>query len=119
MNVIKSENIIFCDVDDTLVQMLDYENLELDTGSISILDPYDSLYTSRMPMHKNIRILKTWHARGAYVVVWSAFGYQWAETVVKALCLQDHVHQIMSKPRAHIDDLPSTQWMGERIWFPD
>lgn len=114
---IESEQIIFVDCDDTLVLWSEYET----DDHLVISNPYDDTEAHTLGIHRgHIKILKDRHARGAFIVVWSAGGYRWAEAVVKALKLENHVDMIMSKPYAHIDDKPSTEWMGERIYLsPD
>lgn len=112
--VIANELNIFFDVDDTLVMwgeafsFVDY---------ISVQCPYDGEYISLRPHQPHIKLLKNYHERGAHVTVWSQGGYQWAEAVVKALGLGEFVDVIMTKPRAYVDDLPASEWMGERIYI--
>jgi hypothetical protein len=117
MQVINKENAIFFDVDDTLV-LWDAQYTEPDpTRLVEIVDPYDNKTVFLAPHHPHIKLLKNHHTRGTYIVVWSQGGFAWAEAVVKALGLEDHVDLIMSKPRAYVDDLPADAWMKERIYI--
>lgn len=120
--VIHSENILVCDVDKTLIlhrlELTEEEREALDI--VQFTDPYDGSIVTRFVHAAHRKLLVNHKARGALVIVWSQNGYQWAEAVVKALGLEAYVDFIMSKPRMHCDDLPSSEWMGERIYLkPD
>ncbi len=118
MLVIDKENTIFFDVDDTLV-LWDVVRADTDLDKlVQILDPYDGTMTFLRPHLPHITLLKNHFARGSHIVVWSQGGYQWVEAVVKALGLEQYVHQCMTKPRAYVDDLPADAWMKERIYIP-
>jgi hypothetical protein len=116
MQVIRSENVIYVDVDDTLVT---YPNGIgwVEEECITLVDPYDGNTTLRLPHLPNIKLVKNHKARGAHIIVWSQNGFQWAEAVVKALGLQPYIDLIQSKPRMYIDDLPCQEWMGERMYL--
>jgi FMN phosphatase YigB (HAD superfamily) len=119
MQVINKENVIFFDVDDTLV-LWDEKHRAQGTFLVRITDPYDNKTVWLTPHQPHIKLLKNHFARGTVIVVWSQGGFAWAEAVVKALGLEDYVHFVMSKPRAYVDDLPTTSWMTERIFIkPD
>lgn len=115
MMTTNSEQIIMIDVDDTLVMW----NWHTGSYDVEVKDPYfDNVY--KLKKHnKHIKILKDHYARGFYVVVWSAGGFAWAEAVVKALGLEKHVHQIMTKPCKFIDDLEADEILVNRIYFSD
>lgn len=117
MKVVRNESNVFFDVDDTLVM---WEPVG-EGPAITIPCPHSTdSYYMLSPHEAHIKLLKNHKARGSHITVWSQSGYAWAEAVVKALGLEDYVDQVMTKPRAHIDDLPCTEWMGERIYLsPD
>lgn len=114
MKTIRNERTIFCDIDGTLiVEPNDSMGVTL---IVDPLDPHNQIAVTRHePM---IRLLKEEHHRGAYVVVWSRGGYEWAETVVKALGLENYVHQIMSKPLVYFDDVEIKDWLPYRVFLP-
>lgn len=117
MQVIKSEQVICVDIDDTLV--LHKRGAPRDV-IVNFIDPYDGTERFLVMHEPHVKILKDRKARGAVIVVWSQSGYAWAETVIKAMGLEPYVDFIMSKPIAYIDDKPVTEWMAERIYLqPD
>jgi hypothetical protein len=110
------------DVDDTLVLWDGPQSLTAsqEDDRICIKDPYDGCNVYLRPHNPHIKLLQNHKARGKFVVVWSQGGFAWAEAVVKALGLTEHVDLIMSKPRAIVDDLPPEAWMKDRIYIkPD
>ncbi len=105
MYTVNTNSIVVCfDVDDTLV-MWGRVNPDLRIGD-------QELTVNK----RNVESLKRHFARGHHIIVWSAGGHIWAETIVKALGLQDHVHQVMDKPRWYVDDLPADKWM-DRYYY--
>lgn len=117
--ILKYENAVFCDVDETLVCWVDTSKPhELPLDMLRIKDPYEAVTNHVVPHWPNIKVLKSKRMRGSEVVVWSANGWQWARAVVEALGLQDYVDVIMSKPGCYIDDKPAEAFMGERIFLP-
>lgn len=118
MKVLNNENIIFFDVDDTLV--LWNKSLMPDSTSrtyTTIIDPHSKEELSVARNENNIKLLKEKHARGYTVIVWSQGGYEWAEAVVKSLDLTKYVSLVMSKPSAYVDDLDVGDWMPKRIYI--
>lgn len=115
VRIINNESNIFFDVDDTLVMwgtaMHEHEDC------IVVVDPYDQSLIHLRPHQPHIKLLKNHHARGSYITVWSAGGFQWAEAVIKALQLEGFVDVVMSKPRAYVDDLTASEVLGERIYL--
>lgn len=118
MKVIKSENLIVFDVDETLVCYPGKKDgVKFPSDNILVYDPYDGEYVARSAHKPHIKLLKNHKARGATILVWSQNGYEWAKAVVRALELDEFVDIIASKPRAYVDDLPSSEWMGPRIYM--
>jgi hypothetical protein len=116
--VVHYELTSFFDVDQTLVMWKRPSQGE--TYSLEVTCPYDGNPIYLDPHHPHIKLLKNHSARGYYVTVWSANGYQWAKCIVDALELGPFVNQIMSKPRAFVDDLPAAEVLGEHIYLqPD
>lgn len=120
MKVIDIESTIFIDVDDTLVMWdKSYRKMRESTiGTIAIKCPHSQSNNYLVPHRAHIKILKDRKARGSFIVVWSAGGFAWAEAVVRALDLEEHVDLIMTKPHAHIDDKKPKDFMGEHIYIP-
>lgn len=114
MQVIKNEQVICIDVDDTLV--LHKANVVGDS-TVLFKDPYDDSIRKLVVHEPHVKILRDRKARGATIIVWSQSGYQWAEAIVRALGLEDCVDFVASKPIAYIDDKPVQDWMAERIYL--
>lgn len=113
---VEQDQIYVSDVDDTLVMWSRAE----DKAEIVIPDPFSSLHYVLTPNVPMIEMLKTKHARGCYTIVWSQSGEAWAHAVVKALGIEQFVHQTMGKPTSYGDDLPAEAWMTNRVYLkPD
>lgn len=109
MKIIKNENTVFFDVDETLILHQD-NNLEDDIFTIKDEDTNEYLPVKRH--YRHIGYLKKSKARGRFVVVWSANGHKWAETVVKALGLKKYVDLCMTKPTVYFDDVDANTFMS-------
>lgn len=97
---IKDGGVFACDVDDTLIMWTipqDYQGELVETNVAGITD-------KGIPNMPAINHLKKMKARGYAVVVWSAGGSEWAESVVKALKLEEYVDLVMPKIDFHLDD---------------
>ncbi len=112
MNVIKSDRTVMVDCDDTLV-LWDISNYP--GGPHVSVDCYGHV-SYLVPHEKNLKLLRKFAKLGYRIVVWSASGYEWAESVVNTLHISDIVDTCMSKPRYYFDDIPCQEWMGPRIW---
>lgn len=100
MNVLRSDKVLYVDVDQTLV-VWQGENY--------------------WPHKKHIQFLKQCSKRGQKVIVWSAGGFEWAERIVRELDLQSHVDLILSKPAWFMDDLKADKILPEenRVYFEE
>lgn len=118
MLVIDNELVVFFDVDDTLVK---WSSLywEPDDNKLQFIDPNDNSTVYLEPHKKHIELLKKYKGRGYIVIVWSAGGYQWAESVVKKLDLLSYVNIVMSKPIKYVDDLQAHEILGTRVFLED
>lgn len=96
MKVIKSYRIVMMDTDDTIIM---WKKLDLDLPIVNINGRDFQVHT------KHVQKIHDYHLMGFKVIVWSTSGYQWAETVVKALGLENEVDFIMSKPHRIFDDV--------------
>ncbi len=122
MQVLNTSNAVFFDIDGTLVREINRDDTTYvkTLNGLSISHPLrDGESTRRILMGANIQLLRDMHARGRFIIVWSAGGYQWAESVVRALGLEQYVHLIIEKPIAYVDDLDASQFMGQRIFLHD
>lgn len=120
MNIIKYENVVHCDVDDTILKWSDVtvpgpEKLSIEfAGKTVYLTPHTY----------HVDLLKMYRERGYYIVVWSANGYGHAARAVQALGLEylvsgDHGH-IQGKPAKHMDDSPdAAAILGPRVFVED
>lgn len=117
MNYIEEEQVLGCDVDDTLVL---WRKPEFGEETVTITDPYDNRDVILVIHKPHVKLLKDRKARGCAILVWSQAGPQWARAVVNALGLQNLNPLVMAKPFAIVDDLPATAWLNERIYIkPD
>lgn len=117
MKVIRSEQLLCVDVDDTLIM---HKKAKKGDTVVCFTDPYDGSQRYVVVHKPHVKILKDRKRRGATIVVWSQSGFQWAEAVVVALKLQAHVDFVASKPVAIMDDKPASDWLAERIYLnPD
>lgn len=110
---VPERKIVFFDVDSTLVfAPSDIENDFYTTPSKAAENNIEFNI-----VHEHILKIKEFKARGHTVVVWSAGGADWAETVVKKLELEEHVDLVISKPDWYFDDKPSSDWLkGKRCY---
>jgi phosphoserine phosphatase len=115
MVVFESDNTVFFDCDDTLVMW----NIPVGKEEQCITFDNYGFIERLLPHEKHISQLKRHAARGHRIVVWSAGGWEWAHSVVKALKLESWVDCVMSKPRWFYDDLTAEEFMPEsnRIYF--
>lgn len=113
MKVTKNEQILYCDIDSTLVFDCEKTHPEALTANY-----YGSPRWVR-PHHKQIQFLKTLKSRGFYVIAHSGNGYSWVAEITKLLKLEKYVDEAKSKPVFYIDDLDSNKWMGSRIYITE
>jgi len=111
-NPVKSYKMVYCDIDDTLIMWDTSQYKDLHTLIIN----YGGEDTYLKINQKNVNLLIKLYKLGYSIVAWSQTGYDWAELVCKELYIDKYISLYLSKPRYHIDDLPSTVWMGERIY---
>jgi hydroxymethylpyrimidine pyrophosphatase-like HAD family hydrolase len=120
MQTIRRDQVIMVDIDGTLVKEISKNDSNLHHTTVSIPHPLrGNEATLRIPMSKNIQLIKDMHTRGRFIVVWSAGGYAWADSVVRALNLENFVDLVMEKPIAYVDDLDCQDFMGHRIFLQD
>lgn len=116
--LLASDNLVFVDCDETLAFWRTNEDPEDEI--ILVRDPYSAAGQDLIPMvphHRNIALIKRNYYQGRTVIVWSAAGSLWAESIVKTLQLEDYVSLIMSKPTIYIDDLPIEKWGLSRVYL--
>lgn len=119
MKVIKGENNILWDVDNTLV-LWDKNHSVPHKDTIEFINPYSFEKVYLRPHKVHIRIMKEYKGRGFTNIVASAGGVQWAEAVIKALDLESYVHYVMTKPNRHFDDKEDKESIiGVRLFFKD
>lgn len=110
--VITSDMTLFVDVDETLV-LFNRSETEMKLNGIIFGYDENSKPVYAVPHLAHIKKIRESKARGHKVIVWSAGGYRWAETVVIALGIQELVDVIMTKPRWYIDDLTASEFLPE------
>lgn len=115
MKVFENEQVICCDIDDTIVIW----NLSAQGEKIVIPCPHSLHGEFNLKKHEpHIRLVKERLARGALFIVWSAAGFAWAKAVFQAIGLDHENIHIYSKPIAYLDDKACESWMGDRIYLP-
>lgn len=113
-SIIRSENVVFWDVDDTLLME---HSKDPDLSYIDVLTGREK----HGKIHKaHVEQLIKHKARGFYNIVWSGNGYKHAEQIVKALGLETHVDLIMSKSIKYWDDLTdANDILKARVYLED
>ena len=108
---LKSDKVVVVDCDDTLVmwdlsRYPDLPTIELDCwGAVKLrVNP------------KNVNLVRKLAKLGYTIIIWSQTGWEWAEAVAKGVGLYEEASMFLTKPRYHVDDLPSSVWMGPRLW---
>ena len=100
---LEKEKVVFVDVDDTIL-LWDVEKYPHNPDDlITFTDEYGQW--KLLPHTKNIEFVINLKRQGYGVVVWSAAGATWAETVINKLELNSLPDMIISKPEIAIDDL--------------
>lgn len=127
-NVLESSNTIFFDVDDTLIRWDTYNRPNASgpynspnpclVNIITVEDPHmkGHMMTFRPHLAHCHILIRNYH-QGRTVIVWSAAGYKWAETIVKALGLEQYVSLILEKPSVICDDTPMENWHPKTIFL--
>lgn len=107
MNVIENENVIFFDVDDTLIR----EPTEEEFKNFNFISFTNfNINVGKTPINKNRDLLRQFKARNYTVIVWSHGGYAWAKEVITKLGASEYVDYIMTKPRVYVDDISVNEW---------
>lgn len=117
MKIISSEQIIPCDIDGTI---LIWGHIGQTLKQVQFYDPYEGCFKSVGVNEANLKVLKDRLTRGATVFAWSASGFEWAASAMRAIKLEHKNLIICSKPVGYIDDKPCQDWMGPQIFLqPD
>lgn len=115
MKIFENEQVICCDIDDTLVLW----SPDAPGKRIKIPCAYSLHSDFDLAVHEpHVRLVRERLERGAIMIVWSQGGHKWARKVLESLgLLHENVH-VYSKPIAYIDDKPCERWMGDRVYLP-
>lgn len=117
MKTIKSHRSVFYDVDDTLV-IWNWKDFDPEGKDVfEITDQQSEITAKLLPHKRHIELLRQFKARGHTVVVWSQGGWSWAESIVKALGIEEAVDIVMSKPDWYVDDIPAAGFMGRNVYL--
>jgi predicted phosphatase len=114
---IHSQTTAWFDCDDTLV-FWNWPTTSTPLNLINLTTPEGTKVTLEIN-REMVDQLKKHKSRHTAIIVWSAAGSEWAETVVKALELEDYVDLCISKPNWVYDDLPCTEFMPKSKWVGD
>lgn len=116
MLVIKNENTVGVDCDDTLLM---WDNPTVDSPSKVPVEFADTI-VYLTPHNYHVQLVKMYKMRGYHVIVWSANGWAHAEKVVKALNLDDYVDVVQTKLSKHMDDSTDPgSILGPRVYTND
>ena len=113
MMTFKERKTVYFDVDDTLLEWKTCK--KTDKNAIKVVNNGHTFY--KRAIYPNINGLKAHFLAGHLVVVWSAGGSSWAETVIKALKLQKYVNVILTKPDFYYDDKEVSHWFPKECQF--
>jgi hydroxymethylpyrimidine pyrophosphatase-like HAD family hydrolase len=91
------EEVIYIDVDDTLIR---------------------SVGSKRVPMPRVVEAVRSLHARGAQIFLWSTGGAAYAQQAAIELGISSCVVAYLPKPHVYIDDQPVQDWRGCRHLLP-
>lgn len=116
MTVNDNENIAPFDVDGTLL----LTPQRTDPSDSTYREVYYPATQSNIKQRVNramVTLLKEEKSRGAFVIVWSRSGKEWAKNAVQALALEDYVDCVMAKPKSYFDDTPVEEWLKDRVFI--
>ena len=116
MKVIKNEDVVYFDVDQTLILYEGTPGAENEPVAL-VLDPLRNRRIEFKEHSAMVRLLKEANQRGSFVVVWSRGGWEWATNVVEALQLTPYVNQVMTKPLVYFDDKDVKEWLIYRVYL--
>ena len=111
MQVLHSTRSVWYDVDNTLVFSLREYPHQISNEIVKI---NGRKFWVHLP---HVETIKDFKARGHTVVVWSAGGSEWAETVVKSLNLEEYIDLVISKPDWIWDDKEPEEFMPKRFYY--
>lgn len=116
MTIYANEQVIPCDIDDTLVQWdKSKPGTKITINCVYGVQPGPHEVVIHEP---HVRLIKERLVRGTLILAWSQGGFAWAKAVLNALGI-DHLNiVVMSKPTAYLDDKECQHWMGDRIYLP-
>lgn len=104
------------DIDDTTI-LWEPEKYPHEPEELVLIQDFNRQFPF-LPHKKNIEFVNKLKLQGYGVVFWSAAGGEWAETVTKALGLEDLPDVIMSKPEFAMDDLlDAKKIIKQVIWL--
>lgn len=108
---LNAEKIVMVDCDETLVNYNLSDFPDFPTIELQGREPIRVVVN-----RKNVNLIRKLYKLNYDIVIWSATGANWAETVAKGVGLDDVAALYMSKPRYYVDDLDSSKFMGPRLW---
>jgi len=115
MLTIKAGRTAYFDVDDTLLKWESCSKHE--NNAVKVINNGHTFY--KQAIYPNVEALKDHSQAGHVVVVWSAGGVEWAESVIHALRLEKYVDIVLTKPDWYYDDKEADHWLPERQFKGD
>jgi predicted phosphatase len=113
MLVVKNETPVYFDVDDTLIL---WQEPSVDSIYKATLNFYGKI-VYLYPHLKHIELMKSYRARGFYIIVHSGNGATWANEVVMALGLTEYVDLVIGKPVKIIDNEHPDKWLPKHFFM--
>jgi hydroxymethylpyrimidine pyrophosphatase-like HAD family hydrolase len=111
MKLIENENVVFIDVDETLVHHVPSSEWCPQQQTTPMKLNYYNMSFFVFPIKENIELLRAYKARGYTVFVWTNNGYRWGKEVINALDLNNYVDFVMTKPAKVVDDSAIQSWV--------
>jgi predicted phosphatase len=114
MEIVRKEPRPF-DVDNTLIVHGPNPNIP----RIPVYDPESKKFVDMGINLSMVKLLREEKYRGAFIIVWSRGGSEWAKNVVLALGLDNYVDLVITKPYVYFDDVPVEKWLESRIYLDE
>lgn len=123
MICIHGQTTTYFDIDDTLIKWCatpeEKEKYGVEFICYSRSLPSGTYVEFLVPHKKHIEQLIEHKSRGSTIVLWSAAGSEWCETVAKTLGLEQYVDLCISKPTWAYDDLQPSEFIPKPKWMKD
>ncbi|MBC8063542.1 MAG: DUF705 domain-containing protein [Chlorobia bacterium] len=94
----------------------DFSRLRYDSAMVVFVDVDDTLVltagTKRIPMPRSLERIKSLHAEGNILYLWSSGGADYARDSARELGILELFQGFLPKPNLILDDQPLNEWRG-------